>query len=205
MVLPQPVLGSVLDQLDQAGEADMVSVAEVVETIGPLSFAALLLIFTLAVVSHASAVPGGITVLAALEFILVAQMIAGRRHLWLPGTVSRRNLPGERLRDGVDRLRRPRMAFLTEKPSLYPWPLQILALTLFMPLMELVPASGTLASSIIALIAGRDAAASGRALPCGIDMDIGLAGQRAAVNGRIGAFLPRPRLNPMLALVERNR
>lgn len=134
-----------------------------VETFGHRSFAALMLIFALIAVSPASTVPGVTAAVAVVELLLVVQMIAGRRHLWLPGFLGRRGLSGERLRTAVswlrgpvgfiDRLLRPRLRFLTEKPVLHLWLILILGLTLVMQFMEFLPGSGTLAASVIALCA----------------------------------------------------
>lgn len=157
------VLSAVLDQLDEIGATTTVSIGAVAEAIGTRSFATLMLIFALIAVSPASIVPGVTTVVALVEFLLVAQMIAGRRHIWLPDLLSDREIPGERLRSAVSWLRRPiavvdqilqpRLSFLTEKPCLYIWLFLILALTLVMPFMELMPGTGTVASGLIALVA----------------------------------------------------
>lgn len=157
------VLSAVLDRLDKAGEAETVSIGSVVEATGARSFASLMLVFALIAVSPASVVPGVTTIVAAMEFLLVVQMIAGRSHVWLPDVVSDREIEGERLRSAVSGLRkpisavdhvlRPRLSFLTERPCLYVWLFLILALTLVMPFMELVPGTGTVASGFIALVA----------------------------------------------------
>ncbi len=157
------VLGAVLDHLEAAGEAETVSIGTMVEAIGARSFATLMLVFALISVSPASILPGVTTLVALLEFILAAQMILGRRHIWLPGILERREIAGARLRVAVSWLRRPvafvdyilepRFSALTEKPCLYVWLMMIMALTLFMPFMELVPGSGTVASGFIALVA----------------------------------------------------
>lgn len=163
MTEDKDVLGALLEKLEQSAQEQTVSVADVVDTTGPRSFAALMLVFALIAVSPASVVPGVTTGVALFEFILVTQMIAGRRHLWLPDVLARRRIAGEKLRAATrwlsrpvaftDRLLRPRLSFLTEKPWIYPWLILILVLTLLMPFMEFVPGSGTLAASVIALIA----------------------------------------------------
>lgn len=157
------VLGAVLDQLETAGAKQSVSIGAVVETAGASSFATLMLIFALIAVSPATIIPGVTSTVALLELILVTQMIFGARHLWLPKLLSRREIPGQRLRQGVAWLRRPvalvdqilqpRLRFLTEKPALYFWLVLILMVTLVMPFMELVPGAGTVAATFIALVA----------------------------------------------------
>lgn len=167
-----PVLGQVLDGLDAACGEDSVTVQAVVQAIGPGSFAALMLVFALVVVSPASVIPGVTATVGVLEVILAAQMIAGRRHLWLPAALARREVRRERLRAAVawlrrpvgfvDRLLRPRLAFLSEKPWVYAWLVMVLGIGLAMPFMELLPGTGTAAASVIALaaagIATRDGA-----------------------------------------------
>lgn len=161
---PDPqVLEALLDRLEAAASADCVSVGDLTEAIGPRSFPALMLIFALIAISPASVVPGVTTGVAAVEFLLVVQLFAGVRRLWLPRILSRRTLSGERLRAAVRWLRRPvaragplmrpRLQALTRRPWISPWLFMILALTLAMPFMELVPGSGTLAASCIALVA----------------------------------------------------
>jgi hypothetical protein len=53
----------------------------------------------------------------------------------------------------VERFLRPRLGFLYRRPWLYLPLLLILGLTLFMPFMEAIPASGSIASGVIALFA----------------------------------------------------
>jgi hypothetical protein len=156
-------LSLVLNRLADAGEAESVSVADVVETIGTHSLAALMLIFALIAVSPASLILGATAAIAVLEFVIIVQMVVGRRHLWLPGSISRLTLPGALLRTGIewlrrpvampDRLLRPRLPYLTEAPVIHLWLILTLGLTIVMPFMELVPGTGTLASTVIALVA----------------------------------------------------
>lgn len=166
-------LSDVLDQLESAAQGESVPVQEVIEKLGHHSFAALMLVFALIAVSPASAIPGLTATVAVIVFILAVQMMAGRDSVWLPGFVTRRRLSTEKLRSGIGWLRRPvrfvegfmrqRLTWLLHRPwLLLPLGL-ILALTLFMPLMEVVPTSGSLASAVIALFAAglltRDGAA----------------------------------------------
>lgn len=156
-------LSDVLDQLEVSASGDSVTVEAVVEKLGHKSFAALMLIFSLISTSPASAIPGITATVAMIVFILAAQMIAGRRCVWLPRFIICRPIPGDKLRAGVAWLRRPvqfveryldaRLTFLLHRPWLY-LPLSlILALTLFMPFMEVIPTSGSLASAVIAFFA----------------------------------------------------
>ena len=100
---------------------------------------------------------------AAITFILVVQMIAGRECLWLPQFITRRHMSTAKLCKGISWLRRPvhfverflkaRLTFLLHRPWLWLPLVLILMLTLFMPFMEVIPTSGSIASAVIALFA----------------------------------------------------
>lgn len=160
---PSHALSEVLDQLESSLEGDSVSVEQILEALGERSFASLLLIFPLISASPASAIPGVTAVVAVIVFLLVGQMILGRKSVWLPAFVLRRRISRVALCKGtawlrkpvafVERGLKPRLTFLLHRPWRY-LPLGlILLLTLFMPFMEFVPTSGSIASAIIALFA----------------------------------------------------
>jgi hypothetical protein len=156
-------LSDVLDRLERSAEGESIAVGDVVETLGHRSFAALMLTFALISTSPASAIPGITTAVAALVFLLALQMIAGRDCVWLPGFVTKRRMETEKLRKGVGWLRkpvrfverflRPRLGFVYHRPVIYMPLVLILGLTLVMPVMEVVPTSGSIASAVIAIFA----------------------------------------------------
>jgi hypothetical protein len=156
-------ISDVLDKLEDAAEGDSITVDRVVRTLGERAFASLMLIFTLISTSPASAIPGLTATVALIVFILVVQLIAGRDCVWLPGFITKRELSTEKLCKGIGWLRKPvqfvekflkpRLTFLFHRPlSLVPLFL-ILGLTLFMPFMEIIPTSGSIASAVIAIFA----------------------------------------------------
>lgn len=156
-------LSDVLDELERSAQGDSIEVKDVVEQLGRKSFAALMLIFSLISFSPASAIPGITATVAAIVFVLVAQMIAGRECVWLPGFITRRHMSTQKVCKGVRWLRkpvrfvenflRPRLVFLLKRPWVFLPMTLILGLTLFMPFMEIVPTSGSIASAVIALFA----------------------------------------------------
>lgn len=156
-------LSDVLDQLARSARGESIRLQEVVERLGPRSFASLMLMFSLISTSPASAIPGITAVVAGLVFILVIQMLIGRDCVWLPGFILRRHISTAKLCKGIGWLRRPvrfvedfskpRFTFLFHRPWIYLPLLLILGLTLFMPFMEIVPTSGSIASAVIALFA----------------------------------------------------
>ena len=156
-------LSGLLDQLEESAHEGGVTVDEVVKKLGQRSFAALMLIFSLISASPASTIPGITATVAAILFILAGQMILGRKCVWLPEFITRRRISQQKLCKGIGWLRRPvrfverrarvRLTFLLHRPWLYLPLVLILALTVFMPFMEAVPTSGSIASAVIALFA----------------------------------------------------
>lgn len=156
-------LSEVLDQLESAAEGESIAIEEVVEKLGRKSFASLMLLFSLISTSPASTIPGITAVVAVIVFILVVQMMAGRDRAWLPRFITRRRMSTEKLCKGIRWLRKPvrlaekvfraRMTFLLHRPWLWLPMILILGLTLFMPFMEVIPTSGSIASAVIALFA----------------------------------------------------
>lgn len=154
-------LSDVLDELEASVHGEETSIHEIVEKLGHSSFAALMLAFSLVSTSPASAIPGVTAFVAMLVFILVAQMMIGRDTVWLPAFVTRRRLSTRKLCKGirwlrkpvrfVERLLKPRLTWLFHRPWLWLPMTLIMALTLFMPFMEIVPTSGSIASAVIAL------------------------------------------------------
>lgn len=156
-------LSDVLDELESAARDDSITVEEVVRKLGPKSFASLMLVFSLISTSPASAIPGITSVVAAIVFVLVLQMIVGRDCVWLPQFILRRRMSTSKLCKGIHWLRRPvrfverflgaRLTFLLRRPWLFAPLGLILVLTLFMPFMEVIPTSGSIASTVIAVFA----------------------------------------------------
>lgn len=156
-------LSDVLDRLEDSIQSESVSVQDVVEHLGHRSFASVMLIFSLISASPASAIPGITAIVAVIVLILVVQMLVGRECLWLPGFIADRRMSAAKLCKGmgwlrkpvrfVERFLRPRLTVLFHRPWLYVPLLLILGLTLFMPFMEIIPTSGSVASAVIALFA----------------------------------------------------
>lgn len=156
-------LSEVLDQLESAAHGESIAVEEVIEKLGRKSFASLMLLFSLVSTSPASAIPGLTATVAVIVFLLVVQMMIGRDCVWLPSFITRRRMSTTKLCKGIDWLRKPvrfiekifraRFIFLLQRPWIW-LPLSlILVLTLFMPFMEVIPTSGSIASAVIALFA----------------------------------------------------
>lgn len=157
-------ISDVLDRLEEAARDDEVSVQEIMDHLGRKSFSALILVASLISASPASALPGLTATVGVIVLIMVAQMLVGREHAWLPNVVARRRVPSARIRQGVawlrrpvafvERFLRPRLGFLVHRPVIYLPLLVIMAIALVMPFLEIIPTSGSIASVAIALFAG---------------------------------------------------
>jgi hypothetical protein len=156
-------LSDVLDRIEQAATGESIAVGEVVEALGHRSFAALMLIFSLVSTSPASGIPGMTTLVGAIVFLLAIQMVFGRDCVWLPEFVTRRQMSTGKLCKGigwlrrpvgfVERFLRPRLGFLYRRPWIFLPLVMILGLTAFMPVLEAIPTSGSIASAVIAIFA----------------------------------------------------
>ena len=156
-------LSDVLDRLEGSARGESITIAEIVDQLGRKSFASLMLVFSLISTSPASAIPGITATVAAIVFLLVVQMIAGRQCVWLPDFITRRRISTARLCKGIGWLRKPvrfterwlkaRLTFLFRLPWIWLPLALILGLTILMPFMEVIPTSGSIASGVIALFA----------------------------------------------------
>lgn len=152
-----------LAELSMLGQADRVTVAQILDHFGPASFVPALLVPALIVVSPLSGIFFLPTVMGLTTALIAAQMLIGRRALWLPGALRRRSLSGARLvqaaawmgRFGgwLDRQTQERFGFILN------WPLKMIPQTgclisgLMMPLLELVPLSSSILGLAITLFA----------------------------------------------------
>ena len=131
--------------------------------IGDRSFATALLVPALILVSPISGIPGTPTIGAVVVILIVAQWIAGRDHLWLPGFVMRRRVKSARMRRALtwfdrpaaflDRHTVPRLTALTAGPLAVLPLLAVLAIAATWPLLELLPFVTTIGAFAVSLFA----------------------------------------------------
>jgi hypothetical protein len=133
--------------------SDRVTIAEILEAIGDRSFGPLLLVPSLIALSPVGAIPGLPAFTSAVEIIVAVQMLAGRKHFWIPGWLARRSIDLHKLQKGLSALRpgavfvdhtllRPRLAVLTRGPFLYAIAVLCLIVALITPVLELIPFIG---------------------------------------------------------------
>ena len=143
-----------------AGE-EKVSLADVREAIGGRAFGPLLLVAGLITVTPVSAVPGVPTLLGVCVVLIAGQMALGRDQVWLPRWALKLSVKAEKLKKAgrglvkparfLDRLVKPRLAFVTEGVGRRAAALACILVGLVTPLLELVPFSTALSGAIIAV------------------------------------------------------
>lgn len=140
---------------------ERVSVHDILDAFGEASFLPALVLPALIVVSPLSAIFFLPTVMGLSIALVAAQMLSGRRQLWLPGILRRQALAGETLARATVRLARP-AAWIDRQTRqrltiLFVWPLRLIPLLgclvsgLMMPFLELVPLSSTVLGVAITL------------------------------------------------------
>ncbi|MFD1340881.1 exopolysaccharide biosynthesis protein [Litorisediminicola beolgyonensis] len=138
-----------LCEKSEEGDSDSVSMADLLDAIGARSYGPLLLAIALIVISPVGAIPT-VPSLAAVAIALVAlQLLIGRKHVWLPQVLRRREVSGDRLRTGIEKMRPvadvmdrwfgKRLSRLTGEPVRRVAALFILALCALVVPLELVP------------------------------------------------------------------
>jgi hypothetical protein len=148
-------LQQLLERLDKAATGERVDVECMMQAVGRTSFGALLLLGGLVTLSPLDIVPGIPTIIAVAVLIVCVQLLAGRRHFWLPSWVLRRSISRHRFRQALswlqkparfgDRLVRPRLTALTTDAAIKVIAASCIVVALAMPVMEVVPFSANLA------------------------------------------------------------
>jgi hypothetical protein len=125
------------------------------------SFAVLLLVFALLLVSPLSAIPGATTLFGLTIATILAQFIMGRRYVWLPVFLLDRPLPKaqtlkalhwlEKPAAWLERFLRARLSWVVEWPVVLSLKALVFAAALCAPLMEVIPASGTSVGAAITI------------------------------------------------------
>jgi hypothetical protein len=143
-------VGDVVNGIERIAEAeDEVSIDDLLDEFGDRSFAPLMLILALIGVSPAGAIPSVPTIIALCTALIAAQMAWGRKHVWLPGFITRRGVSSDRLTKGadtldkiaqvLDRIAKGRLEPLASGPARRVVAGLIVVLCLALPVLELVP------------------------------------------------------------------
>lgn len=149
--VPPTDLTTLLEQIQHAGEGEQrVSLEAILDSVGQRSFAPFLLIAGLITLAPLIGdLPGVPTLMATLVVLSAGQLLAGRKHVWLPRWLLTRQVSRERFRKAIgwmkrpagwiDRLLKPRLSQLTRPPAHLAVALTCLLIAMAMPPMEFVP------------------------------------------------------------------
>jgi hypothetical protein len=99
-------LQALVDELEQLTDHERVSLLEIVHHCGATSFAPVLLVIGLMVMSPLSGIPLFSSFSGTLIAVVSLQMLLQHENVWLPGFVGRRSVPGHRLRSALGFMRR---------------------------------------------------------------------------------------------------
>ena len=141
-----------------ASHRGRVSIGHVAQAVGSRGYGAFLLVPALIELTPVGGIPGVPTVLASIIILFAAQMVFGRRHLWLPRLLARRSLSEERLAKAVDKMKpvgqwldrwfHGRLTVLTNGPFARMAAALCIVLALTVPPLEFLPfaSSGPMAA-----------------------------------------------------------
>ncbi|MDA7426813.1 exopolysaccharide biosynthesis protein [Thalassococcus lentus] len=156
-------LTALLDSIVPDDGQEMLPLQQIITRIGEQSFAPLILIPALILVSPLSAIPGSPTVGMIVIATVTLQALVGRRHLWLPGFITRRQIAASRLKAGlnwlagpaafVDRHSRNRLRLLVQPPLDRLVHVAILCTVLPWPLLEPFPMLTSFGAGAVSLLA----------------------------------------------------
>lgn len=155
-------LSGILAAIRHAATHDTVSVGDILAEIGDQSFGPALLLPALILVSPLSGIPGLPTIGAAIVILIAVQSLAGRRHLWLPAVLMRRQVSSARMRKAlsyidspaawVDRHSTGRLALLSTPPFRTASLLIIVGIAATWPLLELLPLVTSIGAFAVSLL-----------------------------------------------------
>ncbi|EJE49379.1 putative ABC-type transport system, permease component [Acidovorax sp. CF316] len=156
-------LGEILDEFDALAQSHgRVAVADLVDAVGPRSYGPFLLVPALIEISPLGGIPGVPTALAVVVVLFAAQMLSGRKRLWMPAWVARRDVAAARMKRLVagarpmatrlDRWFHGRLRWLTSGLGMRLAALACIALACMVPPLELFPFASSVPMGAIALI-----------------------------------------------------
>lgn len=154
-------LTDILDALEEAASEDVVSVQQILEEIGNRSFAPMILVPALILVSPLSGIFGLPTIGALFMLLVTLQKLLGRDHVWLPEVLKRRKIGSDKMKKAVGWLRKPcawidrrthkRLSILVSRPANLVTLLTITTICLIIPMLEVLPMVTSIFATAISL------------------------------------------------------
>lgn len=156
-------LSGLFDQVLASADGQQVSFGQIVSTFRQQAYGPLLLIPSLlALLPIIGAIPGMSILTASLIIFVSAQMLAGRKHPWLPARLREFSFRRDRLEravaamrpylEALDRWTRPRLVVLSQPPLSFAVPSVCLVLALLIFPLALVPWGVTLPALALTIL-----------------------------------------------------
>ncbi|WP_322895352.1 MULTISPECIES: exopolysaccharide biosynthesis protein [unclassified Yoonia] len=156
-------ISTIVASLRDIGDADAVSVRQIVKQLGGDSFGPMMLVPALIVATPASGIPG-LSGAGGLIIALVAiQMVLRRDHVWLPSFLMERRIARTKFERAIDFVQRPvgwidavtgkRLTWLLRWPLILPLQLLCVVLGLAMPVLEFLPFTSSIAATAVVIVA----------------------------------------------------
>lgn len=152
------------NRLDRIGEkadgTDRIDLGEIIEALQDVSFGSLLLLAGLVTLAPlVGDIPGVPTTMGALVILISAQLLVGRKTIWLPGWMRHRSVKTSHLEKAlkwlrpvartIDRVLRPRLEIFVRGVGTYVIAILSLLVGAAMPAMEFIPFSANLAGVVL--------------------------------------------------------
>lgn len=154
MTDPPHTLGAVLDRLNDLATGKDVPLGDLIAAFGERSFVPALMIPALLVVSPLSGIPLFSSICGLTIALISIQMLAARKHLWLPDRLKQRRFDTEKLTSAIRRIRgpvnwidrhsAPRLRALFHRPLSWLPQIGCVMSGAIMPFLELVPFSSSI-------------------------------------------------------------
>jgi hypothetical protein len=97
-------LSEMLKSIVAHTDGEKVSIADILDTFGNKSFGPALLIPAIIAVAPTGAIPGMSIVTGTIIFLVSAQMLIGREHIWLPKRATQFEIERQKLKSSVEKL-----------------------------------------------------------------------------------------------------
>ncbi|MBF9034311.1 exopolysaccharide biosynthesis protein [Rhodobacterales bacterium HKCCE2091] len=159
---PDRNVEQIVQAMRDAAHGETATIGDLLDEIGKASFVPILLAPALAVVTPLSGVPLVSSICGLLILILSAQLLFGRRHLWIPDFVLKRELPSDKLKKAAGWLDKPgrwldrhthrRMTVLVKPPFDRIIYATCMLCGAAMPVFELVPFTSSILGAAVALL-----------------------------------------------------
>lgn len=149
------VLQDKIDSDSKGGGGASITLKQVLQQFGSRAYGPILLIIGLISISPAALIPFATTILATLTLLIALQLLFHRDHPWMPGFALKMKLSEEKLEKFIrlsrpatkliDKIIRPRLAFLSESPWVFVIALMVVFAALityplsFIPIAPLLP------------------------------------------------------------------